>query len=411
MTAQTAALVMHRQFDVTRVLADIAALAQERFAGRRIGTQGHDQARDWLVARMQQLDLHLSLFSFALTTPVIDVYAPIQLEVAGRALQRRRDFSEHHRSADCPLPRTGRVALWQLDTHDWRDHWVRLPDVPRGPALTALAEEVRQAGGIGLLIPQPSNAQGYLVKRVVMGDPVGLPILVVREALLPILDDQQITVTMPVRPLHAQGALVIGQIEGSDEALTNAPLIIGAHYDGVGSDPGGPHFPCVTDNAAGVAVMLEVAHLLQVWEEPFRHTVRFVAFDGEETNAQGAHAYAQQLRDLGESPLVLNLDGAARWYGHLTVEVGVGAEALIPALDHAGQWLGLPLEQGPVSSDNRRFSGAGFPAAGISAGFAGMHTPVDAMEQVAPEALHHTGSFVLATLLHLHMVREEAAGS
>jgi len=353
------------------------------------------------VERMQSLSLHPITYPVTLETPVADVYAPVQLTVPDMPFQRRPDFSEHPRSADLATPRTGRVTPWQADLVDCRDQWIRLTEVPRGPALTSLAEQIWQAGGLGLLVPQHPNAQGYLVKRVVMGVPVALPVLSVRADLLPSLDGQQISVTTPVRPLRATGALVIGQIPGNDATLAHAPLIIGAHYDGVGSDPGGPHFPCATDNAAGVAVILEIARLLQSREAQARRPVRFVAFDAEETNAQGSRAYAQHLRDQGEAPIVLNLDGAARWHGHLTVELGTGAESLIPALDHAGKQAGIPLEQGNVSSDNRRFTGAGFPAAGISAGLAGMHTPADAVDQVEIEALHHSGTFLLAAIFHL----------
>lgn len=401
MTAQTATLAAIRHFDMARVLADCAALAQERFAGRRIGTQGHDQARDWLVERMQGLALHPITFPFTLETPVVEVYAPVHLTVPGMQLQRRRDFSEHPRSADLGTPRAGRVTRWQAAGTDWHDQWVSLTEVPRGPALTALAEEIRQAGGLGLLVPQHPTVQGYLVKRVVMGEPVAVPVLAVRADLLPMLEGQQVSVATPVRPLWARGDLVIGEFAGSDATLTNAPLILGAHYDGVGSDPGRPVFPCATDNAAGVAVILEIARLLESREIPLRRPVRFVAFDAEEINAQGSRAYAQHLREQGESPLVLNLDGAAQWHDHLTVEAGVGAEMLIPALDQAGTWLDIPLEQGNVSSDNRRFAGAGFPAIGLSAGLYGLHTPADTLEHVDPMALRQAGTLLLAAILQL----------
>ena len=100
-----------------------------------------------------------------------------------------------------------------------------------------------------------------------------------------------------------------------------------------------------------------------------------MAFDGEEVQAQGSLAYAQHLLTQGISPLVINLDGAARFNAAVWVEAGASTDTLITALDHAGQWLEIPLILGNVASDNRRYAAAGFPAVGVALGGAGGHTP------------------------------------
>ncbi|HUN82364.1 MAG TPA: M28 family peptidase [Phycisphaerae bacterium] len=74
-------------------------------------------------------------------------------------------------------------------------------------------------------------------------------------------------------------------------------LILGAHYDTVSMTPG------ADDNASAVAVLIEVARLLQ--GSFFRRTVRFVAFTCEEpphfyTDSMGSQVYARRCRSFNE---------------------------------------------------------------------------------------------------------------
>ena len=54
---------------------------------------------------------------------------------------------------------------------------------------------------------------------------------------------------------------VLGWLPGSDPAQDSRLVIIGAHYDHVGTDPDGTIYPGANDNASGVAVVLEIARL------------------------------------------------------------------------------------------------------------------------------------------------------
>jgi hypothetical protein len=60
-------------------------------------------------------------------------------------------------------------------------------------------------------------------------------------------------------------------------------IIVGAHYDSTGAAPG------ADDNASGVAVMLEVAKLIQNGTNPY--TIRFIAFGAAESGLLGSYAY------------------------------------------------------------------------------------------------------------------------
>lgn len=74
-------------------------------------------------------------------------------------------------------------------------------------------------------------------------------------------------------------------------------VILGAHYDTVPTTPG------ADDNASAVAMLIEVAGILQPFT--FQRTLRFVAFPCEEpphffTDTMGSEVYARQCRVRGE---------------------------------------------------------------------------------------------------------------
>lgn len=72
------------------------------------------------------------------------------------------------------------------------------------------------------------------------------------------------------------GHNVLGRLAGSGPRA----VVIGAHFDHLGPDGKGQAYWGADDNAAAVAVMTEVAHLLR--GETLARSVLFCAFDGEE---------------------------------------------------------------------------------------------------------------------------------
>jgi aminopeptidase YwaD len=105
--------------------------------------------------------------------------------------------------------------------------------------------------------------EGYLGKRVVPATPIALPVITVRLDLLSDLEGKGVRATLPVQRVSASGKLILGRVDGADATLDHTPLIVGAHYDGVGDDPGGFCIAGPADNAASVAVVLELARVVQ----------------------------------------------------------------------------------------------------------------------------------------------------
>jgi len=124
------------------------------------------------------------------------------------------------------------------------------------------------------------------------------------------------------QPIAGGGQNVVGMIPGRDPARANEFVILGAHYDAF--DRG---FVGAADNAAGVAVMLEIARLAT--RMPPQRSLLFIAFDGEEQNLVGSQFYAEHpLVPLEKTAAVVVLNNfgrgmAERFYEMLYV---LGAE-------------------------------------------------------------------------------------
>jgi hypothetical protein len=78
-------------------------------------------------------------------------------------------------------------------------------------------------------------------------------------------------------------------------------IILCAHYDTTETSPG------ANDDGSGIASLLTIANILS--DLTFNHTIRFVAFSGEEIGTYGSHFYAKNCYDNGDNIIaVLNLD-------------------------------------------------------------------------------------------------------
>ncbi len=279
--------------DTERMLIATRTLCSEAFAGRRVGTQGHRLATEWLGAQFRHAGRETRLEAFPLTAPVLEVTTPLELELLApdgrskRALARRTEFCEHPRSTSHAGLLEGKGVRLSTDASP-QQAWVILESVPGGEAFADLATRLAAEGAIGLLAPLYANTQGYLGKRIMAGPPVALPVLSVRADLLALLEDTRVRARVSVTSRQGQGHNVLAWREGTEQAWETAPLLVSAHYDAVGDDPGGPRLPGATDNAAAVAVLLELAHLLEQSPTPPKRPIHLVAFDAEEVGAQGS---------------------------------------------------------------------------------------------------------------------------
>jgi hypothetical protein len=175
-------------------------------------------------------------------------------------------------------------------------------------------------------------------------------------------------------------------------------LVVGAHYD---SRPGSDG---ASDNASGVAVLIEMAARLAETTTPY--TLAFVAFGAEEDGLYGSLHYLEALDDTSRDALLgmVNLDGVAG--GDVLYSYGVEGDDswlqrdILAAAEELGVELASdavlqvtpPVSRGQgyqVAGDHVPFAGYGVPAAGfitadadLSAGKAAfwpMNTKADTM--------------------------------
>ncbi len=86
------------------------------------------------------------------------------------------------------------------------------------------------------------------------------------------------------------------------KGLSNKTILVGAHYDSVDDGDG------ADDNAASVAVLLELAEQLQDTKTPY--TILFAVFGAEEADLDGSRYYVQQIDQTERKNTIgmINLD-------------------------------------------------------------------------------------------------------
>ncbi len=89
------------------------------------------------------------------------------------------------------------------------------------------------------------------------------------------------------------GTNMIGVLPGADPNWADEVILVSAHYDHLGKSDEGLCLGA-SDNAAGVAALLEIAETLTLNAKAPRRTVCFAAFDQEESGLLGALSFSQR---------------------------------------------------------------------------------------------------------------------
>jgi hypothetical protein len=174
---------------------------------------------------------------------------------------------------------------------------------------------------------------------------------------------------------------IIGRLEGSDPALKNEHVVLMAHLDhlGVRADKTGDNiYNGALDNAAGVAVMLEVARAFGGDDKAPKRSMLFVANTAEEKGLLGAETFANNPPVPIDSIVsVVDLDQPLLLYPFTDVIAFGGdhstmGEAIGRAVAKAGVKLSpdpMPAETIFVRSDHYTFVKRGVPALLLATGF------------------------------------------
>jgi Zn-dependent M28 family amino/carboxypeptidase len=194
----------------------------------------------------------------------------------------------------------------------------------------------------------------------------------------PVKLDATATLTLLTDCREFRSHNVVAKVSGTDPALRDDSIVYTAHWDHLGRDarlPGDQIFNGAIDNAAGVAVLLEIAEAF-AHTKP-RRTVVFVATTAEEKGYLGARYYvAHPLLPRDRIRANLNLDAGNVW-GRTSdvINLGYGLTTLDDVLERAALAQGRQLVRESYAggsyyflSDQIEFARAGIPAAFPGAG-------------------------------------------
>jgi aminopeptidase YwaD len=200
---------------------------------------------------------------------------------------------------------------------------------------------------------------------------------------------------------------VIGEKAGTDFA--DEIIVICGHYDSHMGISG------ATDNAAGTAIVMELARVLS--GAPSRRTLRFIAFSGEETGLHGSTFYANELarqaeRQKKKPAFRENVDKTECDRHRLTFNIDVhgcilgrnlatfsGVEDIGVSVQLLAKETGIfcKVEKKPMSSDGTPLAAVGIPNVqwarygGTTERYG--HSDMDVIRYLSADALAEAGGF------------------
>ncbi len=191
---------------------------------------------------------------------------------------------------------------------------------------------------------------------------------------------------------------VVGVLPGRNPELARESVVIGAHYDHLGTkgaskENAGKVHPGADDNASGVAVLLELASRLPLVANMERSVV-FVAFTGEEEGRKGSRQYVRNEKryPLSKVAGMINLDTVGRLGKGKLIILGSGsAKEWSSILQETAKHLKLEIAESTQdldASDQKSFHEAGAPAVQLFTGPHGdYHRPTDSLDKIDGKGL------------------------
>jgi aminopeptidase YwaD len=312
---------------------------------------------------------------------------------------------------------TGKIAVILRGAPSWEGI---SSDLQRAARIPAKVQTALQKGAVGvILVNQPDNDRllplgmrgrapaanaALLNVQTSVGDKLLQPLgLTVAEAVkqinekgMPISAELNLSAEMSasIEPNRGIARNVIGFIPGSDPALRDEVIVIGAHYDHLGygevgslaPEPGDIHYGA-DDNASGTAAIMELARLLAQNRDRLKRSVLVIAFSAEEEGLLGAEHFLRNPTVPRENIVaMLNFDMVGRMTNNRVSISGVGTaaewESILKAANTGS--LNLQLSQSASGgSDHMPFMRREIPVLFF---FTGMHPdyhrPSDTWEKI-----------------------------
>jgi hypothetical protein len=191
---------------------------------------------------------------------------------------------------------------------------------------------------------------------------------------------------------------IVAWIPGSDPALRDEYIIIGAHYDHLGVK-NGKVYNGADDNASGTVSIIEIARQLSQQKDKLKRSVIFINFDGEELGLLGSNYMAERLakeKRIKKVCLMMSVDMVG-WYkqsGKLILQgsgtINKGDKLLKDAAELLGVKLKLKRYETSVftATDTQGFAEKGVPTLAVTTGVKSpYHKPEDDPELIDYQGL------------------------
>ncbi len=201
---------------------------------------------------------------------------------------------------------------------------------------------------------------------------------------------------------------VLASLEGSDPALKDQWIVIGAHYDHLGLGNRNSLAPSLIglvhhgadDNASGTAGVIALARRAASEKPQWKRSVLFMAFAGEEIGLLGSSYFVNHPNvPVASIDAMINMDMIGRMTKDKLYVGGVGTSpGLKPALEQLDKDAGIDLnfsESGYGSSDHTSFNAKKIPVLFF---FSGLHTdyhkPSDTADKINADGAEKVLSLV-----------------
>ena len=219
-----------------------------------------------------------------------------------------------------------------------------------------------------------------------------------------------------VNRTHPEGRTVhnaVAELPGTD--LADEVVMLGGHLDSWHAATG------ATDNAVGVAVMMEAARILAALGVEPRRTIRVALWGGEEQGLLGSQAYVKEHFGTAEEPTPAH----ASFGGYFNIDAGTGRargaqvfgpptagdvlrDALAPFRDLGVMGARATNSRRRGGSDHTSFNAVGLPGISmrqdpIQYGSHTWHTNLDTYERVLEHDAIASAIAVAAAVYHLAM--------
>ncbi|WP_210490090.1 M28 family metallopeptidase [Rufibacter aurantiacus] len=233
----------------------------------------------------------------------------------------------------------------------------------------------------------------------------GIPVEVELESKTRFLTDDQ------------QGYNVIAEIPGTDKKLKSEIVMLGGHIDSWHAATG------ATDNAAGVAVMMEAVRIIKALNLQPKRTIRIALWGGEEQGLYGSRGYAK--KHLGDPATMKLLPEHAKIAAYYNLDNGSGKirgiytqgnEAVAPLFT---EWLKPFHDLGATTVTNRNtggtdhlsFDGLGLPGFqfiqdGLEYNTRTHHTNMDTYDRLQADDLKQA-SVIVASFVYQSATRKD----